>query len=227
MFLLDMSRRMLVQLHSRMIKAVIFDVDGVLIDSFAANAKFFQNLAIFTGYTPFTTEQYRELFHRTMLDVIALFAVGASESRIKEIWEIGRTQRNKLYPSDLLEYPEKLEETIQELYNNYQIGIVTSRVRGSVFSFPRLKNIENFFSTVVYFEDTNKHKPSPEPLLLCAKRMNTKPSEMVYVGDAASDIQSARAAGMKIIEYSPNNDTKADVITYNFAKLPVIIKNLV
>lgn len=209
-----------------MLKAVVFDVDGVMINSFAANLKFFQNLAVATGYTPFTKDQYKSLFHLTMLDVIKIFAVGATEERIQEMWEIGRTQRDKLYPVDLLKYPEGLEETIQKLSKNYQLGIVTSRVRGSVFAFPQLKRIESYFSAVVYFEDTEKHKPDPEPLLFCANKMSVDPSEMVYIGDAATDIQAARAAGTKVIEYSSNSDTTADAITSNFYKLPELVKNL-
>lgn len=207
-----------------MIKAVVFDVDGVLIDSFFANLKFFQNLLVAIGYPPVTQEQYKHLFHLTMLDVIKMFAIGASEERIQEIWEMGRTQRDKLYPVDLLKYPETLEETVRKLSKNYQLGIVTSRVHGSVFAFPQLKDLENYFSTVVYFEDTEKHKPDPEPLLLCAQRMNLDPSEMVYVGDAATDIQSARAAGMKIIEYSSNTTTVADGITSDFSQIPQVVK---
>ncbi len=209
-----------------MIKAVVFDVDGVLIDSFNANAAFFHNLAVATGYSPISREHYKSLFHLTMLDVIAVFAVGASEERIQEIWEMGRTQRDKLYPKDLLSYPNGRDECIDALRKNYQLGIVTSRVRGSVFSFPQLKNIESHFSTVVYFEDTEKHKPDPEPLLLCAQKMGLDSSEIVYVGDAATDIQSARAAGMKIIEYSLNATTVADGITSDFSQIPQVVKEV-
>lgn len=209
-----------------MLKAVVFDVDGVMINSFAANLKFFQNLAVATGYTPITEDQYKSLFHLTMLDVVKIFAVGATEERIREIWEIGRTQRDKLYPVALLKYPETLEETVRELSKNYQLGIVTSRVRGSVFIFSQLKDLENYFSTVVYFEDTEKHKPDPEPLLFCAKEMSVTPSEMVYIGDAATDIQAARAADMKIIEYSSNTNTIADRITSDFSQIPQIIQDI-
>lgn len=209
-----------------MIKAVVFDVDGVLIDSFNANAAFFHNLAVTTGYAPIPKERYKDLFHLTMLDVITIFAVGASEERIQEIWEIGKTQRDKLYPKDLLSYPQGLDECINTLSKNYQLGIVTSRVRGSVFAFPQLKNIEQYFSNIVYFEDTENHKPDPEPLLYCANQMGLDPSEMVYVGDAPTDIQAARAAGMKIIEYSSKVDTTADAITSDFYELPELVKNL-
>lgn len=209
-----------------MIKAVVFDVDGVLIDSFAANLKFFQNLLIAAGYPPVTQEQYRHLFHLTMLDVIKMFAVGASEERIQEIWEMGKAKQSSLYPTEMVSSPPSLYEVLEGLSKDYALGIVTSRVRGKVFIFPSLKQTEKYFSTVIYFEDTEKHKPDPEPLFLCAQKMNLDPSEMVYVGDAATDIQAARAAGMKIIEYSSNTTTVADGITSDFSQIPQVVKEV-
>ena len=48
----------------------------------------------------------------------------------------------------------------------------------------------------VLFEDTTKHKPDPEPLLECLRRLGVEPREALYLGDARSDMVAARAAGM-------------------------------
>ena len=53
-----------------MIKAVIFDIDGVLLDSFEANLKFFQDLMIKFGYLPPTKEEVPPIFHLNMWDAI-------------------------------------------------------------------------------------------------------------------------------------------------------------
>jgi len=52
------------------IKAIIFDVDGVLIDSFKANLKFNQDLMKSTGYPPPTRQNYKKMFHLSLLDLI-------------------------------------------------------------------------------------------------------------------------------------------------------------
>ncbi len=52
------------------------------------------------------------------------------------------------------------------------------------------------FDVIIGADATTRHKPDPEPLLLCAKRLGVPVSEALYVGDAPNDILAARAAGM-------------------------------
>lgn len=57
------------------------------------------------------------------------------------------------------------------------------------------KGMDDYFSVKVLEEDTLKHKPDPEPLLLAAKRLGIQPSEMLYIGDAPTDLEASRRAG--------------------------------
>ena len=52
------------------------------------------------------------------------------------------------------------------------------------------------FEVIIGADATTRHKPDPEPLLLCAERLGVSASEALYVGDAPNDILAARAAGM-------------------------------
>lgn len=52
------------------------------------------------------------------------------------------------------------------------------------------------FEVIIGADATTRHKPDPEPLLLCAERLGVAVSESLYVGDAPNDILAARAAGM-------------------------------
>jgi pyrophosphatase PpaX len=56
--------------------------------------------------------------------------------------------------------------------------------------------VEHLFETVVGGDETKRHKPDPEPLLLAAERMDADPGETAYVGDSPFDIRAAKAAGM-------------------------------
>lgn len=208
-----------------MIKAVIFDVDGVLIDSFEANLKFHQDLLKLVGYPILSREMYSKMFHMTMLDVIRESTKLKDEKEINRIWEMGKN-RVVQYPSHLITTPENYERVIEKLNNKYILAIVTSRIRGGIFKLPQLAKFENYFKTVVYYEDTQKHKPDPQPLLLAVKRLGIKPNEAVYIGDALTDIQAAKAAGMKIIIYSKDKLLEADRLTSEFDKLPNAIESL-
>jgi pyrophosphatase PpaX len=205
--------------------AVVFDVDGVLINSFKANHKFFENLFTQFGYTPPTIEEYKDLFPKSMMDVIQIVTKSTSEEEVKKIWEVGK-ERDGLYPYELINSPEAMEEIIERLANKFILGVVTSRIRGGVFDIPQLINIEKYFNTAVYYEDTEKHKPDPEPLLLVSRRLDMDPSDVVYIGDAKSDVDSAKAANMKMILYKDENTFGVENWTNNFAELPDLVEKL-
>ncbi|MDO8581957.1 MAG: HAD family hydrolase [bacterium] len=208
-----------------MIKAVIFDIDGVLLDSFEANLKFFQDLMVRFEYPPPTRKVYQPLFHLSMRTVIEKLTLLSSEEEIEKIWNVGR-RREVPYPEKLLSTPDGMEEILKSLYDHYVLGIATSRVKEVVFDSPQLGQFEKYFSAVAAYQDTERHKPDPDPILFAAKQLGVRPEESVYIGDVENDIIAARAAGMKVIIYSKNQFDMADACTAMFRDLPKIIQSL-
>ena len=77
-----------------------------------------------------------------------------------------------------------------------RLGIVTAKRRQTVeLAFARIP-IAHLFETVVGGDETARHKPDPEPLLLALERIGASPEEAAYVGDAPFDVQAAKAAGL-------------------------------
>jgi pyrophosphatase PpaX len=208
-----------------MIKAIIFDVDGVLIDSFKANLKFFTDLMPKFGYPAPTKEEYMAIFHMPMIDVIKTLSKSQSNEEIEKMYKAGMS-REIDYNLLLLKMPDQAKETIQTLSKKYKLGIVTGRIRKSVFEGSDLARLKKCFKVVVAYEDTVNHKPDPEPLLLAAEKLAVFPKECVYIGDAENDIAAARAARMKSILYSKVVSTNANAHTSVFAELPKIIETL-
>ena len=208
-----------------MIKTVIFDIDGVLIDSFNANFKFFFDLMAKFGYSSLNREQFSALFHIPMKDIIRIVTKSTDEEEIEKIWKAGK-DKEVPYPHELLNTPKHLNKTLKVLNENYILGIVTSRIHESIFSLSSLAELEDYFKVVVAYQDTENHKPHPEPLLLFAQKLKVLPEECVYIGDAESDLLAARAAGMKVIIYSKNQFNQADAWTSSFTKLQKLILSL-
>ena len=205
-----------------MIKAVIFDVDGVLLDSFEANLKFFQDLMAQNGYAIPTRKEFRKIFHLTMMEAIKALTK-ASENEVKRIWEIGNSREVK-YHVEMLRLPDGAKNVLEKLDKKYRLGIVTGRIRKSVFEAPQLAQLRHYFPVVVSYDDTVRHKPDPQPLIFASKKLELNPNECVYVGDAQSDIAAAHSAGMKVIIYSNGMYSDADMCTSDFAKIPELIK---
>ena len=208
-----------------MIKVVVFDIDGVLIDSFNANYQFYQDLMTAAGYKPPTKEGYLPLFHRTMHDVIKILTKSASEEEINRIWEMGRG-RMVPYPSHLLKLTDGVEETLQELNKNYTLGIVTGRVRERIYEIPALAKLKKYFQVTVAYQDTTNHKPHPEPLHFACDKLQVKPNEAVYIGDVENDVIAGKAADMKTILFAEAPVGNPDAYTFSFTELPELIKSL-
>ncbi|HUY69708.1 MAG TPA: HAD hydrolase-like protein, partial [Candidatus Tyrphobacter sp.] len=149
-----------------MTKAVIFDVDGTLLDSFGTNFILFQRLMEKAGYPPPTRDEYGPIFHRTLHDTIQILAHTKDEKETKRIQDF--IEKIDIPPATFF---EGVPETIRALSGRYPLAIMTSRIKAYAFE-PPLNTLEHYFKIAVTYEDTERHKPDPGPLLLAAKQLN-------------------------------------------------------
>lgn len=114
-----------------------------------------------------------------------------------------------------------IEELLLSLEkNNISWGIVTNK--NTALTEPLLKSIGYFdrSACVICGDTTTKPKPAPDPLFYACNLLQVKPQDCIYVGDALTDIQAGKAAGMRTIAaafgFIPENtivaDWQADVI---------------
>lgn len=182
-----------------MIKAVLFDVDGVLLDSYGANRKFFHQLLTSFGYREPTPEEFSKTIHLSMMAAIRFLTNETSEEKIKIIWEKGLQTP---YDYGMTKTPDNCFVVLKKLKEKYKMCVVSSRTHHGIEGFFKATHLKEFFETFVGFDDTTNHKPHPDPLFLAAKRLSVNPNECVYVGDTEADKEAAMAAGMKFIFYS-------------------------
>ena len=91
-----------------------------------------------------------------------------------------------LYLKDLKKFwkqfkNKKIKQAIvsSKLREQYEIDIVS-------------KGIDQYMEAVILQDDTTFHKPHPEPLLKCIEKLNLKPEEVIYIGDAQSDYEASK-----------------------------------
>ena len=78
-----------------------------------------------------------------------------------------------------------------------KLGIVTAKRHRTVsLALDRFPALADAFDVVIAHEDTERHKPDPDPVLLAVERLGGEPNEAVYVGDSPFDIGAAKAAGV-------------------------------
>ncbi|HUJ93293.1 MAG TPA: HAD-IA family hydrolase [Gaiellaceae bacterium] len=174
---------------------VLFDLDGTVVDS----------SAIILASMRHAT---REVLGREYGDDELMRAVGGpgleaqmaafAPDRVDELVRVYRTHNEPLH--DELEACDGMLDVLERLHEEgRRLGIVTAKRRSTVeLAFDRLP-LAHLFETVVGGDETERHKPDPQPLLLAAERMQADPAEAAYVGDSPFDMRAAKAAGMHAV----------------------------
>ena len=206
-----------------MIKAVLFDIDGVLLDSEESNRDFLRRLFKEFGYKAPSKEEYRKVFHLNLWDVIEVLTKEQNRDKIQQIWNRGSSYPD--YEDEFLKTQKGLDEVIKELNKSYKLGIVTGRVQSGVDEFFNFSGLKNYFDTVVCYDDYSKSKPHPEGLLLAISKLDVRPEEAVYVGDAQTDMIAAEKAGIHFILFPENPKIKTKFVAKQFGDIPEILED--
>jgi len=205
------------------VKAVLFDLDGTLLDSFPMHYTVYE-----TMFSQFGISMSRELFLSTYSPnwYRTYEAFGLAE----EHWNAA----NDLWLSEAAKHAPELfpavTDVLAELDKRFALGIVTSGSKSRVIDDLARTGIASYFETVITAEDISQPKPDPEGLEIALQHLSVAASEAVYVGDAHADFEMARAAGVKFFgvpsEFANLTDDHPDYDVHPLVSLPDLIHQL-
>jgi pyrophosphatase PpaX len=175
---------------------VLFDLDGTLIDSGAMIVASMRHATATVLGREIPEDELRAAVGGPGL-IAQMRAL--DESRVDELVEAYRLHNEPLHSE--LEPCPGIEDALRTLRDEgRRLGIVTAKRRATVrLAFDVLPQLEDFFDLVVGSDDTVRHKPHPDPLLVALDRLDARPRDAAYVGDSPFDVQAARAAGVAAI----------------------------
>lgn len=175
-------------------KCVLYDFDGTLADSvplIILNQQMAYEEVM--GHCPRTEDDLRSYIGLPLVDTFAMHDKDTAAKLLESYLRINL----ELLHKDMIPLFVGVEEELAKLKKMGVLqGIMSAKRRTSLDITLNLKGYSDFFDLLVTKEDTEKHKPDPEPYLYCAKKLGIKPSEMIYVGDAKGDILGAQNAGV-------------------------------
>ncbi len=172
-------------------KHIVFDVDGTLVDTETACLLSFRDLLKELKGEEHKPEELTYCLGRAGKD--SLGDAGIEDWRpAYERWVellINYSDKIKIFDG-LLEVIETLAK------DGYQLGIVTSRTREVAVMDLKKQGVDDYFKTIVSCDDTEKHKPNPDPLLKYMEYTGADCSEVLYLGDTVHDMNCAGGAGV-------------------------------
>jgi pyrophosphatase PpaX len=177
---------------------VLFDLDGTLIDSGEIILSSFRHAT-------------QTVLEREIPDEVLAAAVGGSniydqmrafdEERVDELVRVYREHNEPLH-DDLVAF-EGVERVLERLKSEgRQLGIVTAKRRRTVDLAFAILPLERYFDAVVTAEQTEHHKPHPEPVLTALERLGSEPADAAFVGDSPFDMGAGKAAGVFTVAVS-------------------------
>lgn len=182
------------------VKAVLFDLDGTLIDSAPDLGAAADKMRVDRGMPSLPLEAYR---HMAGAGARGMLGIAFGMTPESEGFAEMREEFFRNYEKCMTERTYAFEGVAQLIHSLQQAplvwGVVTNK--SMRFTDPLTQQMPLFASAAaVVSGDTTPHaKPHPEPLLEAARRMQVAPESCIYVGDDERDIQAGRAAGMKTV----------------------------
>lgn len=184
------------------IKAVIFDLDGVIVSTDQYHYRAWKRLAEEEGI-PFDFETNQKLRGVSRMKSLNLVLEKANKTYTNSEKEVLAERKNNYYrqslgslrPKDIL---PGVMNTLNELKRRGIKMAVGSSSRNTPYILEKI-GLENYFDAVADGNRIQKSKPDPEVFLLAAELLHLSPSECAVVEDAYAGIQAAKAGGMKAV----------------------------
>jgi pyrophosphatase PpaX len=171
---------------------VLFDLDGTLIDSGPIILASMQHAT--------RTVLGREIAYEELAATVGGQGLvsqmrALDPERVDELVQVYKQHNDPLH--ETLEAFDDLLDVLPRLRaGGRRLGIVTAKRHRTVrLALDRFPELAEQFEVVVGYEDTERHKPAPDPVLAALERLGAEPAAAAYVGDSPFDVQAAKAAG--------------------------------
>ncbi|MCX6736071.1 MAG: HAD family phosphatase [Candidatus Parcubacteria bacterium] len=210
-----------------MLKAIIFDMDGVLIKSEGVISRSF-NMALEKYNVEIGSKDKKKYLGRSLRDQLEMWK--EEYPNIPKDLDIDQFSKEAFsYQLELLKERLVPDITVLNLIKEakdkgMKIAVATSSFKYRAEIFLKLLGIFDQLDALVTADDVNSHKPNPEVFLEAAKRISVSPKDCVVIEDAVNGIEAANNANMKSVAFVTENHPKedffeADYIFSNFKEL--------
>lgn len=193
-----------------MLKAIIFDWDGVIVDSFKLQHQFMKFLCRkYSKRYPFSSlADARKHWYEPFTKLYNSFGFSwkKDEPFIAADFRKFMTKRKIPVVKGIHSVLDKLSK------NKFKIAIASSNRDLVIKTVLKKHRLLNYIDKIITIDEVSTPKPSPKIILKCLKQMKTKANEAIYIGDQPVDVTAARKAKVKCIAVSWGWSSKAKLV---------------
>jgi phosphoglycolate phosphatase len=226
------------QWRGQTLRAVLFDLDGTLLDTVADIALALNRTMLDYGRKPLPEDDVRRMIGRG--SPILIERAAAAQGRvIDDAVQAAMLERFFHHYGELEELNEDkaqpyagAAESLRTLHDaNLRIAVVTNKQHRFAAALLERLGLSSWVDVVIGGDTCARRKPDPQPLLFACESLHLPPSESLMVGDSVNDVQAARAAGIPIVcvtyGYNEGRDPSTldcDALLDTLAELPALLQ---
>jgi len=206
-------------------KVIIFDMDGVLIDSEPAYLE--MNLNFFSEFgSEMDNENYKALVGMPSLQMWMMLKQKYDlQDDVKDIIQLEQERMYNILNSDLIPGPiDGVIPLLNKLKSeNHKLSVASSSAKRNIELVLNRLNLSEYFEYIISGEEVTNGKPAPDIFLKVATYFNQPSHKCFVIEDSTNGVKAAKSAGMQCIGFK-NNETNlqdlsvADLIINNFDK---------
>jgi len=215
----------------KQISAIIFDMDGTLIDTIGHTERAYALAMEAFGIPNMSSADFRSLYERNVKTVEYLKHFGIDSKFVEDF----RKRRDDHYVEVLkskAEWIEDAEDVLHQLHAILPLGLATGAQRQYIDAIDERLGMLQYIRTVIC-ADTEGYKRKPDPFLLlqAASSLGVEPQNALYVGDQFTDVRAAKMANMQscLVTISPRADAdeRPDISIHHLRELPAYVSSLI
>ena len=186
----------------REVKAVLFDLDGVLVDSMAAWYHTYNDSLKDFGFGTLQKQEFVKRFGSPIEKDIKDYFIGKTVNEVSESYN-ANFKRNKEYvklsPESILILKKLKKQKIK-------ICLISNSTKFIVLTVLNHFKIRKYFDVVITMDDVKRRKPAPDMVLKACKKLNISPKYAILVGDTKNDMIAGKMAGCITLGYKTKGD---------------------
>jgi HAD superfamily hydrolase (TIGR01509 family) len=188
---------MQMKIPKKNIKAVFFDLDGVLIDSYSCWFVLFNKALEHFGFKPIDKKTFRRYWGKSTEEDVRTFMPGKGVDDVRAYFQ----SRFPEYISQLVKDPDAVNLLHRLKQDRLKTACLTNSHEDITKQILEYHDLNKYFDIIITADNVKRPKPAPDMVITACQKLKIMPEQAVFLGDTQSDKQAARTAGCRFIGY--------------------------